>query len=212
MGWSRLIQVVHRWRRWRFLAVVRLRARLARATVDVAVDPGIRFTGRVHVSVGAGSATRVRIGAGCLFEDDVYLFLDGGSLELGPEVRLRRGAILRVRGTLVFEGENFLSYYSIVHCDDSVRIRRRAGISEHVTISDSNHVRPDDGGWFVDRIATAPVDVGEGVWVGAKATIGRGVAIGSDTFVAANAVVTRDLPAGVTAGGIPARVLTPSPR
>ena len=34
-----------------------------------------------------------------------------------------------------------------------------------------------------------------------------GVEIGADTVVGAGAVVVRDLPAGVVAGGVPARVL-----
>jgi acetyltransferase-like isoleucine patch superfamily enzyme len=45
------------------------------------------------------------------------------------------------------------------------------------------------------------------VWVGAKATILQGVTIGDNAVIAAHAVVNRDVPAYVVAGGIPARVL-----
>jgi maltose O-acetyltransferase len=45
------------------------------------------------------------------------------------------------------------------------------------------------------------------VWLGGGAIVCPGVTIGDDTVVGAGAVVTRDLPAGVVAAGVPARVL-----
>lgn len=60
------------------------------------------------------------------------------------------------------------------------------------------------------------VTVGRGVYVGTGANIINGVAIGDWTVIGAGAVVSRDLPAGQIAVGIPARPirsnpLTPSP-
>ncbi|MFM2280568.1 MAG: hypothetical protein RLZZ444_2799 [Pseudomonadota bacterium] len=52
-----------------------------------------------------------------------------------------------------------------------------------------------------------PVTIGNDVWVGAKATILRGVTIGDGAVVAANAVVTRDVPAYAIVAGIPARIV-----
>jgi maltose O-acetyltransferase len=52
-----------------------------------------------------------------------------------------------------------------------------------------------------------PITIGDNVWLGGGAIVCPGVAIGPDTVVGAGAVVTRDLPAGVVAAGVPARVL-----
>lgn len=51
-----------------------------------------------------------------------------------------------------------------------------------------------------------PIDLADGVWLGAGVIVCPGVSIGENTVVGAGAVVTRDLPAGVVAHGSPARV------
>jgi maltose O-acetyltransferase len=50
-----------------------------------------------------------------------------------------------------------------------------------------------------------PIVVGDNVWLSSGVIVCPGVTIGDDTVVGAGAVVTRDLPAGVVAYGVPAR-------
>lgn len=50
-----------------------------------------------------------------------------------------------------------------------------------------------------------PVTIGENCWIGAGAIVMADV--GRDTVVAAGAVVTKPLPTGVLAGGVPAKVI-----
>jgi maltose O-acetyltransferase len=52
-----------------------------------------------------------------------------------------------------------------------------------------------------------PIALADSVWLGGGVTVCPGVTIGRDTVVGAGAVVTRDLPAGVVAAGVPARAL-----
>lgn len=51
------------------------------------------------------------------------------------------------------------------------------------------------------------VEIGRRVLIGSNATILPGVCIGDDAVVAAGAVVTRDVPPGALAAGVPARVI-----
>jgi maltose O-acetyltransferase len=51
-----------------------------------------------------------------------------------------------------------------------------------------------------------PIALADNVWLGGGVIVGPGVTIGQDTVVGAGAVVTRHLPAGVVAAGVPARV------
>ena len=50
-----------------------------------------------------------------------------------------------------------------------------------------------------------PVRIGANVWIGGAALILPGVTVGDDAIVGAGAVVTRDVPAGATVVGNPAR-------
>lgn len=52
-----------------------------------------------------------------------------------------------------------------------------------------------------------PITVGDGTWIGARVTVLGGVNVGKGCVIAAGAVVTKDIPDNVLAGGIPARVI-----
>lgn len=54
------------------------------------------------------------------------------------------------------------------------------------------------------------VTVGEGCYIGMGANVIQGISIGAWTVVGAGAVVIRDLPADVTAVGVPARIIKPN--
>ena len=51
------------------------------------------------------------------------------------------------------------------------------------------------------------VKIGLNVWIGDKVTILGGVTIGDNVIIAANAVVTKDVPSNSIAAGIPAKVV-----
>lgn len=53
----------------------------------------------------------------------------------------------------------------------------------------------------------APITLGKNVWIGSNSTIVPGVAIGDNAIVAAGSVVTKDVPANVIVGGVPARTI-----
>ena len=53
----------------------------------------------------------------------------------------------------------------------------------------------------------APITIGDGCWIGARAIILPGVTLGRRVLVAAGAVVTRDVPDDSLVAGNPARVV-----
>ena len=62
-----------------------------------------------------------------------------------------------------------------------------------------------------DLLHCAPIRIGNDVWVGANATITKGVTIGDGAVIAAGAVVTRDVPPRTVVGGVPAKVIREIP-
>lgn len=52
-----------------------------------------------------------------------------------------------------------------------------------------------------------PITVGNNVWIGAGATVLAGVTIGDNSVIGAGSVVTKSIPGGVVAVGVPCKVM-----
>ena len=50
-----------------------------------------------------------------------------------------------------------------------------------------------------------PVSIGDRVWIGANVSVLGGVTIGDDAVIGSGSIVTRDIPSGVVAYGVPCR-------
>lgn len=80
-------------------------------------------------------------------------------------------------------------------------------VGERVHISDASHRYDDPSVPIMDQGAEfrGPVRICRGAWIGCGAVILPGVTVGRNAVVAANAVVTRDVPENQVARGVPAR-------
>lgn len=87
--------------------------------------------------------------------------------------------------------------------------------ANHTQKSLSTYTFPEfyeEWGYKIDDIAAAfdnkgDIIVGNDVWIGYDAKILAGVTIGDGAIVAANAVVTKDVPPYAIVGGVPAKVI-----
>ena len=133
---------------------------------------------------------RLEVGAGTLFEPDVWITAPG-------DARVRIG-----------EG-SFLNIAVMVASVELVEIGDHCMFANGCFVTDGNH-RFDDP----DRPVTwqgfstkGPTRVGDNVWCGANVVITSGVTVGERCVIGANSVVTEDLPPFSIAAGAPARVL-----
>lgn len=77
-------------------------------------------------------------------------------------------------------------------------------IGHNVVLATLNHdVAPEKR----STLYPAPIVIGKGVWIGSSVTVLPGVTIGENAIVAAGAVVTKDVPANVIVGGVPAKTI-----
>ena len=89
-----------------------------------------------------------------------------------------------------------------IHCCEQIKIGKHVLISWGVNIIENNYHSTAD-----NSIKSAPVTIGDRVWIGCNAIITSGVTIGQGSIVAAGAVVTKDVRPGMLVGGNPARVI-----
>ena len=107
----------------------------------------------------------------------------GNRVEFGKDVFINHSAIFSASGGIVFE--------------DGVSIAPGCRIATINHDFNSRHTIYTYG----------KVVLKKNVWVGMNVTICPGVTVGENSVIAAGAVVTKDIPANVVAGGAPARVI-----
>lgn len=88
----------------------------------------------------------------------------------------------------------------------SISIGRNCDISARVILHAGTH-EPGGPARRAGRAVTRPIVIGDGVWIGAGATVIAGVSIGNSSVVGAGAVVTVSIPDHALAVGVPARVV-----
>jgi hypothetical protein len=113
----------------------------------------------------------------------------------GPKVRLLRRLGARVGAPVVISASAWLDpvYPQLLTIEDEVFIGMGVRIMTHE--------------FRRDEFRVGRVTIRRGAFIGGQALIGCGVEIGENATVAAGAVVGRDVPAGCTVIGNPARVV-----
>lgn len=156
------------------------------------------------------------LGADCFIADGVYL--NALSLEgyrLGDHVRLREGVWTQATSALgdpgvgLWIGDNtYIGPGCILGAGGGIEIGSDVTVGAHADFLAENHVFND----LAKKINEQPVSrkgirVGDDCWIGNRAILLDGVAVGRGCVIGAGAVVTEDLPENSVAAGVPARVV-----
>lgn len=123
-----------------------------------------------------------------------------GRISLGPRCRLmaEHGPILLRSGegaTISLGARTAVNYGAVIEAVTGVAIGDDVSIGPYSVISD----RSADSG--------APISIGDGAWLATRVVVAPGSTIGPGSVIAAGSLVEGEIPAGVLASGIPARVI-----
>lgn len=126
----------------------------------------------------------------------------GRDVYIEPPIRMSYGCNVHV-------GDHFYANFNLVIVDDvDVYIGNYVMFAPNVTISVTGHPVHPELRPYGDQFS-APVHIGDRVWVGSNVVILPGVTIGENSVIGAGSVVTKDIPPNVVAAGSPCRVMRP---
>lgn len=102
--------------------------------------------------------------------------------------------------------------FNHITCINGISIGKNFLSGKWVTITDNSHGVPDANDIELPpnkrpMYSKGRIEIGDNVWVGDKATILANVKIGDCAIIAANAVVTKDVPPYSIVAGVPAKVI-----
>jgi len=124
------------------------------------------------------------------------------------------------KGRILIGSNTSIRYNSRIGSAESVSIGNNVIISNNVTIMDNNNhpIHPKDrlrmiasgygsNLWSWNFSRAKAIVIGDNIWIGEQVRICKGVTIGEGSVVAANSVVTHDVPAFSMVAGNPARIV-----
>lgn len=155
-----------------------------------------------------------RVGKGCKLAPGLRL---GNAMHimLGDNVSIMSNCVLECTGEspeMVLDNDISIGEYTHITCSHRIVIGDGLLTGRFVLITDNAHGANLPEELSIPPLSrkvfsSGPVIIGRNVWIGDKATILPGVTIGDGAIIAANAVVTKDVPSNAVAAGCPARVV-----
>ena len=158
------------------------------------------------------------IGKGCITIGDDFIFTSGSSIN--PICRNIRGAMfVPLPESRIMIGNRVGISSACLWAKESITIGNDVNIGGDCLIMDNdahphdylqrrrNYAKEVGQEDYLKTIPTAPIQIDDDVWIGARCQILKGVHIGARSIIAAGSVVTKDIPADVIAGGNPCQII-----
>jgi acetyltransferase-like isoleucine patch superfamily enzyme len=149
----------------------------------------------------------VEIGEGCFIAPTARIFGEPGRpVVIGSGCSIAADAFLHGPITLA-DGVSINARASLDGGARGIALGRGTRVASGAVLYAFDHGLDPDRDIRDQPVTSRGIVVGEDVWIGANAGVTDGVAVGDHAVVAMGAVVTKDVPAWAMVGGVPARVL-----
>jgi maltose O-acetyltransferase len=146
---------------------------------------------------GTGNRYRVRVLRALGYRIGSGTTLMGNLVILGIE---------RARRDLSIGSDCFINIGCVLDLTAPITIGDHVSIGHQVLIVTSDHDEAN-AARRAGRLLSAPVRIGDGAWIAARAVLLPGVVVGDGAIVCAGAVVTRSVEPHTMVGGVPARLI-----
>lgn len=128
----------------------------------------------------------------------------GGSIHVDGTFDIYSGGKIYVNPNAVLKlGSGYINHNVNISVFREVAIGKGCAIAENVVIRDSDNHKMIG----TNKNETAPISIGNHVWIGMNAVILKGVTIGDGAIIAAGSVVVHDVPTNSLAAGVPAKIV-----
>jgi acetyltransferase-like isoleucine patch superfamily enzyme len=180
-------------------------------TLTLRIGTGVKLGRDLVIDLAAGVDGEIVLGDDVTLQDGVRLQPWGGRIRIDAGAQVRDRCELKSTGDLRLGARCVLSRTATLHCHERIDIGERCAIAERTTIIDSDHGFDGSNTFVLEQpVRSAPITIGENVFVGTNAVILRGSTVGDRAVIAAGAVLNGgDFPAAHIVAGVPARTLRP---
>jgi acetyltransferase-like isoleucine patch superfamily enzyme len=175
---------------------------------------------RKMVFLGRGVRLRnvknIKLGKACTIEERVHVdgyakqtVSFGNRVKIGANTKISITSHLENIGTGLNIGhDSAIGEYSYLGCSGGVTIGNDVIMGQYVSFHSQNHNYQDKTRKIREQgVKSEGIEIGNNIWVGAKATFLDGCKVSDNSIVASGAVVTDKFSSGVVIGGVPARVI-----
>lgn len=161
---------------------------------------GIRFFG--FPIIVRSPYSRIILGDGITIRSDKTSNLLGIFKQTTLATMGRKGALLEIGANSGVSGASITAF-------EKIKLGKKVLVGANAIITDSD--------WHSKlpmarntNVQTAPVIIGNNVWIGANSIVLKGVTIGDNSIIGAGSIVIKDIPANVIAAGNPCKVIRKS--
>ncbi|MGH2907260.1 MAG: acyltransferase [Solirubrobacterales bacterium] len=137
---------------------------------------------------------------------------EAGRIEIGEHTHLEPHCWLTLnleKAHIKIGGGCFLNIGTMIAAEESVTIGDHCMFGNGFYAGDADHrfTNPNMPITWQGFTSKGPVSIGDNCWFGVHCAVLTGVTVGDRVVVGSNSVVTSDIPSGVIAAGVPARVI-----